>query len=237
MRIKIFVFLVFASLLMSCATPPPPVKVGKELGAGAISVSLYAPLALGGGKSPSIVYFLKVNDPSKLLESTEVVASNYSANDRQYLFNAKPGKYVAVAAFYSVQAMGPSSSSSSSVGKSGTVTVSVTPGPTDYITFFSEEVAKSTLIDVEVNKITFAGNLSVDMSLKLENADALQKHISNLIKPGALESSVGMSMLKGSYNYVGSLKSISNDDNAKKAFKEAASQKELKESGWLEDLK
>ncbi|MCP5501602.1 MAG: hypothetical protein H7A25_16995 [Leptospiraceae bacterium] len=133
--------------------------------------------------------------------------------------------------------MGQTSSSSSSVGKSGTLTVSVTPGPTDYITFFSEEVAKSTLIEVESNKIVYAGNLSVDMSVKLENADAFQKHVSNLIKPGVLESSLGMSMLKGSYNYVGILKNILNDENAKKEFKEKASQKELKDSTWLEDLK
>jgi hypothetical protein len=236
MKLKSIFILLGLSILTACATPPP-VKAGKDIGTIAISVNLYAPLAIMGGKTPDIIYFLKVDDTTKLTKSTELFPSNYIKKDRVYFFNAKPGNYVAVAGFYKNDGLGKTASSSSSVGKSGTVTVSVTPGPTDYITFFSEEVAKSTLIKVENGKIAYVGKLDVDMSLKLENADALQKHVTNLIKPGALEVSTGMAMLKGSYNYLGSLKKFTNDENTQKEFKETARQNELKESTWLEDLK
>lgn len=231
---KYFIPIMFAYLI-SCASPPP-IRMSNEVGALAINVGLYAPVALMGSKAPEVVYFLKV-DPSKpYTDSKEIFASNYNKSDRFYYFNAQPGSYVAVAAFYKVSAQPGSGASASSQAGGGTVTVSIQPGPTDYITFFSEEVAKSTVVKLEAGKVAYMGNLTVDMSLKVENADKLQTHSSNLIKPGALNTSLGKSMLAGSYNYLGSLKKNDTSEASKKGFKETASSKELEESDWKKGL-
>jgi hypothetical protein len=233
--IKKYLFIMLL-VTIGCSTPPP-IRTGTDNGAVAISVNLLPPVALMGGKAPEVVYFLKISNPGKMTESKEIIPSTYNKSDRFYLFNAKPGMYVAVAAFYKVGAPpGGGSSSSTNVG-SGTVTVSVQPGPSDYTTFFSEEIAKSTLVNLSAGKIEYMGNLTVDMSLKLETADALQQHVVNLIRPGALGISLGSSMLSGNYNYLGSLKKNENDANSKASFKETAAKKELAESQWLELLK
>ncbi|MDX1958271.1 MAG: hypothetical protein SFU98_06840 [Leptospiraceae bacterium] len=231
---KILLLLSFA-YLSHCASPPP-VKTSNDVGALAISVGLYAPVALMGAKAPEVVYFLKVNPGKPFTDSKEVIVSNYSNGDRFYAFNAKPGTYVAIAAFYKVSAApGGGSSSSSNVG-GGTLSVSVQPGPTDYITFFSEQIAQTTLTEMKAGQVAYMGNLTADMSLSLEKADKLQTHSSNLIKPGALSSSLGKSMLSGSYNYLGILKKNDNSEAAKKEFKETSSSKELEESEWKKGL-
>lgn len=232
---KNYFFMLIFAYLINCASPPP-IKMSNDVGALAVTVGLYAPVALMGAKAPEVVYFLKVDPTKPYTDSKDLFASNYNKSDRFYYFNAQPGSYVAVAAFYKVSAQPGSGSSTTSKAGGGTVTVSIQPGPTDYITFFSEEVAKSTLVKLDSGKVSYMGNLTVDMSLKLEGADKLQTHISNLIKPGALNTSLGKSMLSGSYNYIGTLKKNDTSDTSKKEFKETASTKELEESDWKKGL-
>ena len=81
----------------SCLTAPPPAD-NDSAGIG-IAVT---ELGLGDW-TPKLVYFVRMTDSENLIEQVEVSRSNYSRGNRAYLLNARPGRYVAVAASVYVQ--------------------------------------------------------------------------------------------------------------------------------------
>ncbi|MCH9044609.1 MAG: hypothetical protein IIA40_00720 [SAR324 cluster bacterium] len=80
----------------SCLTAPPP--------ANSDSAAIGIAVTLGlGDSTPKLVYFVRLTDSANLIEQIEVSRSNYSRGNRAYLLNARPGRYVAVAASVYVQ--------------------------------------------------------------------------------------------------------------------------------------
>ncbi len=85
-------------LLAACATvPPPPVPESEQSSligmALVISSEAYQP------DSPSEVLFIRLEEGDKsYLSVNEVIRSHYAREGQYYLLNAKPGRYIAVAA-------------------------------------------------------------------------------------------------------------------------------------------
>ncbi|MEM7181613.1 MAG: hypothetical protein AAF518_11915 [Spirochaetota bacterium] len=220
-------------LLANCKTLTPPQRLSEQSGAAVLGLELKPPVSLLGNKVPEVLYFIKADDPEKLLETKSIIHTAKSKDNRFYLFNASPGKYYPVAAFYKGppgKTVGGSISS-----KTSTVSVSYTPGPSDYTTFFSEEIAKKAVIEVFKNKVVAYGALVVQMSLELSKASPFQQKISDMIRPGALEvkGTMGTTIdfVKGKYNYIGSLASWKNEKDTL-AKMNASMKKDLQASEW-----
>jgi hypothetical protein len=217
----------FAAILIvglsGCAGTLPPVKpLSSEMSAIGIAVKTRAPLKLFGDKA-NMVYFIKLDEVDSvaranyMVQSNQLIQSNYVRKNQIYLLNAKPGRYAVVATFYSKST--PNLPSESGPAKSG-VSVSIglnMPSENKYTTFFSKEIIKLTEVSVRPGAFAFIGDYVIDQSTGFKEADDAQLHYLQLIAPGAKTGYLSMAF-SGSNYYKGSLHEHKRDEQAKKQF-------------------
>lgn len=101
-----FFLSVVVLFFVGCAAVPPTIMAEPEKGIVAINLAVWTnedkllDLIMGDVRYPVAVFFVKLSDGSgpSDAEEEELVVSNHISQDRAYLLNADPGRYVAVAA-------------------------------------------------------------------------------------------------------------------------------------------
>jgi len=120
------------SLALACAGPPPPVQAPANESAALIAIKV----ALDKEGETERLYFVRLEDGETVIQD-EVVSSNYFEDGYVYLLNAKPGRYVAVAAAKLTQ-KGHAPGPMTPVGGGFSVGASYNPGPRESVTFFPD---------------------------------------------------------------------------------------------------
>lgn len=83
------------AIAAGCVSPPGPLS-GES---AAIGVMLEKQWSENGFRANAErIYFIRWNDDSDPAKQNDIIESNYNRGGRVYLFNAKPGRYSAVAA-------------------------------------------------------------------------------------------------------------------------------------------
>ncbi|MCI0695974.1 hypothetical protein L0337_28740 [candidate division KSB1 bacterium] len=223
--------------LFGCAGTLPPVKpLSSEMSAIGIAVKTRAPLKLFGDKA-NMVYFIKLDEVDSvaranyMVQSNQLIQSNYANKNQIYLLNARPGRYAVVAAFHSEST--PDIPSGSGPGKSG-VSVSVglnMPSETKNTTFFAKEIIKLTEVTVTPGAMVFMGDYVISQSTGFKEADETQLHYLQLIAPGAKTGYLSMAF-SGSNYYKGSLHEHKRDRQTEMQFF-ANALEHLKGSEWI----
>ncbi len=211
-----------ATIVGGCASPQPIPELSHPQSSGfAIDVTLKAPIGPFTRK-PDQIFFARVDGEDGLLQQ-QIIRSNYCKDGRAYLLNARPGTYVAVAAFVS-QAGVPAGPPSPGVS------VTVGMGRIGYTTYFSKELAEHSKVTVGQNDFAFMGSYLVDQAVGLEGADQLQVHYKNVIAPGATTNVLLMGFA-GDVHYRGTVAERKTDDLARSEFFRIAKE-DLASSGW-----
>jgi hypothetical protein len=100
-----FITSAFFVLLFSCTgsvlKEMPPAKDASALGITAELILPWSPYVLFQ-KLPDRIYFARINENGNILQPQEIFVSNFVKGNRAYLLNARPGTYVAFAAYYEV---------------------------------------------------------------------------------------------------------------------------------------
>lgn len=137
---------------------------------------------------PEVVYFVKLDEKDENNLGAKLIPTNYTRGDYAYLINALPGKYAAVASFF-------------------------TQTENSYNTFYDAALIQSSVIEVGPNQIVYAGNFIIENQMKNlyqnieQNGDRAQLHYYNLLK----------SFMYGT-NYCGSLGTSSRTKEDEKEF-------------------
>ncbi len=216
-----------AIILGGCATTQPIPELSQPQSAGfGIDVTIKAPIGIFSAK-PDQIYFVRIDDEGGLLQQ-QIIRSNYSKSSRAYLLNARPGSYVAVAAFFS-RAGAPAGPPSPGFS------VSVTTGRSGYTTYFSKELVEHTKVTIREDDFVFMGSYVVDQSVGLEGADGVQTHYKNVIAPGAATGILLMG-LSGDVHYRGTMLERKNDEQARNDFFRNAKE-DLAGSAWAARIK
>jgi hypothetical protein len=177
----LFVLALSVSVLAEARGPGLP-SPDPERGALAVTVRGRFPL---GQKAPAAqVYFVRVDDDADMFSAESVIPSNFSKKKQVYLLNAKPGRYVAVAARLAPNA-----------GLTGT----------NWVVFFDRAMIARTETEVAAGQITFLGDLLVDLKVKMSGADEAQTHYLRLVEPAAARAGFTLRALAGDYVYRGEL--------------------------------
>ena len=175
--------------------PPPP-----DAERGAIAVELRGRFPLGQ-KAPAVqVHFVRLGEDVDMLAAESVVPSNFYEKKQVYLLNARPGRYVAVAA----QLRQP-------FGTAG-----------DYEALFDHAMIPQTEVEVTAGQMTFLGDLLVDLKVKMTGADDAQLHYFRLIAPGAAGKGSFGRALSAEYMYRGELVALDRAAATEAAFWKAA---------------
>src|SRR5262245_20027381 len=95
----LLVMMGFINLGPGKARQPETPPLDPELGSIAVEVKTIGPTALSAHPRASTVFFIRSDPDGSLLQTTLVVASDFTDKDQVYLFNVPPGKYMAVGAF------------------------------------------------------------------------------------------------------------------------------------------
>jgi hypothetical protein len=213
-------------ILGGCATTQPIPELSQPQSAGfGIDVTLKAPIGIFTNK-PDQIYFARIDGEDGLLQQ-QIVRSNYVKDGRAYLLNARPGTYVAVAAFFARTMMSGPPPPGFSITLGG--------GKTGYTTYFQKEFVEHTKVAVRENDFVFMGSYVVDQSVGLDGADAVQAHYKNVIAPGATTSIFGMA-LGGDAHYRGTMAERKSDDQARNDFFRNAKD-DLSGSAWAARIK
>lgn len=181
--------------------------------------------------SNQTVTFAKLGENDEII-SSEIYQTSIMRSNHYYLLNAKPGKYVAVAASYS---------RSAGVGGSmGNVSGIVTRTFGDNI-LFSSELVKKTEVELMPGSLAIMGKFDFGINGRmaivssaskfLKDADSVQAHYAKAID-SEMESRGATSSIKF---YRGTLKSVSTDTNAKQKLLESA-EKHIGAGGWSSQL-
>lgn len=164
---------------------------------------------------PDLIYFARIDGEGGLLQE-QIRRSNYSKDGRAYLLNARPGTYVAVAAFFTAGG-GPYVATHS------------------YTTYFSKEMVEQTKVLIGANDFVFMGSYVVDQSIGLAGADAVQTHYQDVIAPGAITTGF-FQLLSLDHHYRGTLLERKSDEQTRNEFFRNAKE-DLAGSGWVGRLK
>ena len=199
------------------------------LGRGGVTFRLKAPMGMGIKKSAVQIFFVRLEGGDEDAFSAEqVIPSNYSKKKQVYLLNAKPGRYVAVAANLGSQA---TAGSMSPVG--GGFSVGYQPPVMKYSAFFSMAMIPQTEVTVVPGEMVFMGDLLAKGSTKMENADAAQAHYYRMLSPEAAEKGYLARTFSGSAVYRAELESVSKDVATESSFWSRALKKVFKkEPAW-----
>lgn len=163
---------------------------------GAIAATVRGRFPLGQ-KSPAVqVYFVRLEDGADMYSAESVVPSDFSKAKQVYLLNAKPGRYVAVAA--RLKNLG------AVVG--------------DFVAFFDRATIPQTEIEVAPGRIAFMGDLFVDLKVKMSDADDAQNHYLQLVEPGAARKGFHGRAWSGEYMYRAELIELDRTAATERAF-------------------
>ena len=173
------------------------------------------------------VTFARLDDGNNII-SNELYQTSIMQSDHYYLLNARPGKYVAVAATYS-RGTGIS-------GFTGKVSGEVDRVFGENI-LFSEALVRKTMVEIVPGSLVVMGafDFGIDGRMALapsaaqfiKNADAVQLHYAKAIDPD-MESRGATSSIKF---YRGTLKLTNNDAGTKRKLLESAS-RHIGTGGW-----
>jgi len=204
---------VLALVLYLAATPVearrlPLPEPDPERGAIAVTMRCRAP---AGNKTPAVqVHFVRFGDGVDIYAADSVISSNFSDDKQVYLLNARPGRYVAVAA----ELRG--------------------SGPGEYDVFLSKETIPSTEVEVIPGRITFMGDFLIDLKMKMSKSDEVQAHYFRLIEPGSARKGWMARAYTSKNVYRGDLVSVDRDAQTRNDFWAHARDKVFeKEPGWV----
>lgn len=202
--------LVLAGSVVAAKGPPIP-EPDPERGSIAVEIKV--------GMSRAIqAFFVRVEDEVDLFEAEYVLPSNYSSKKQIYLLNAKPGRYVVVAARASKQQ-------------------GFTTQTND--AYFDMEMIRQTEVEVVPNSVVFLGEISAKYAdqKQMKDADAAQAHYFRVIDPRAASRGAFARAYLG--NKVANrvvLNSIVRDPSCERAFWLAAEGKAFKDEGAWQSL-
>jgi len=203
---KRLAFIVGLLLLFSSADAKRPPLPEPDPKRGTIGVTIKAiPPAKIGKMTAVQVHFVRVQNEEDILNAEYVIASNYSRKDQVYLLNAKPGRYVAVAAEFK-----------KSTGF-------------EYHAFFAEDMIPQTEVTVTAGEMIFMGEYPLNTSTKMTEGDAAQTHYYQMILPStSRQGFMSRTLFGGVAPYVSTLKESSRDTDTEKEFWSRAQMKVFK---------
>lgn len=167
--------LLFLGFSITSCFPPAPSPLEPEsaaIGVTAMEKGTFANFPF------SVVGFVRLENTEEINSQIRIYFTNFSKKDNLYLLNIPPGRYAAVMAGYQIKSI--------MFGKRTIVIHRV---------FFSEVLAKKTIVNAAPGTIAFAGILVVDVKLDLKKADPVQKHYMELME-GKFETDTGSRFLK-----------------------------------------
>ncbi len=159
---KKIVFIIIALSILGCGLPKS-LRVTENKDSSVIGVSIRTVTLKIFSNKPETVYFVKLDEKDENNLGNKIIPTNYVRGDYAYLVNAQPGKYAAVASFF-------------------------TQTDNFYNSFFDAATIKSTVIDVGPNQIVFMGKIRIENRMKNlyqnieQNGDKSQLHYYNLLK-------------------------------------------------------
>jgi len=227
--------LVTCALAACSSTSHMPAPASPEASGVAIYVKIRAPVRIVTKKAEQVL-FVRLAGPDSSVVEGEPIPSNCLQDGYAILLNAPPGTYVAVAGFDEMEPVPnapPDPSFGGTVALSGHSSVSVSyspfrPGPTNYTTYFSEDMIRQTAVTVSAGQVAFMGDFVVDQSVGLKGADPTQQHFAKQL--GGDESMVS-DIFEKSYHYRGELHDVARSAATEADFRKAVSGK-LVEVGW-----
>lgn len=159
------------AVLTSCSQQRPATKINAVGAIGIVVERRWAADASPAEVSDK-VYFIRLRDNEKLNKQQELFHSNFHRDGQVYLLNAKPGRYVVVAA-------------SDTVVKPGTTKgLDTLRGLDDYkvyTTYFNEALVKRTELLVRPDQFVVAGNYLVKMENAVNFGDKIQRHFYKVV--------------------------------------------------------
>ena len=142
---------------------PKNLRLAEDKDSSIIGISLRTVTLKIIRTKPDVVYFVKLDEKDEGNLGNKIIPSNYTRGGYAYLINARPGKYAAVASFF-------------------------TQTDNSYNTFYDATIIKNTIIDVGPGQVAFAGNIVIENQMKNlyqnieQNGDRAQLHYYNLLK-------------------------------------------------------
>ena len=206
----VFISLLFISNFAEAKGPPLP-QPDPERGSIGVTIRAIPPAKIG--KMTAIqVYFVRLAEGGDVLDAEYVIPSNYSKKKQVYFLNAKPGRYIAVAAKLSGGGAG-----------------------FKYDAFFSIETLPKMEVTVVPGKLVFMGDFLLNTSTKMKEADRAQSLFYRLILPDAARQGFMGRAFRGKAPYTATLKSVDKEAETEREFWSLARQKIFKkEPAWQE---
>ena len=172
-RILIFAVLLggLGTVAASCSTQGPAAKL-PDSGAIGVVVEKRWPKHTSPAENSNKVYFIRLRGIEELKTQTELFHSNFHRDGQVYLLNAKPGRYVVVAASDTIINPG--------------IAKGQNPlrGLDEYkvsTTYFDEALVKRTELLVRANQFVVAGNYVVTLKNAVNFGDKVQRHFYKVI--------------------------------------------------------
>lgn len=207
---SIFAALAFASGIAAAKGPQLPAPDPER---GSLAISIEATPPVGFGRMPAVqVYLVNLDRDADPFNADSVMQSNYSDGDQVYFLNAKPGRYVAVAARLRGAPM--------------------TAG-WEYHAFLSRDTISQTETTVVAGRIAFMGQFSLKTSTKMEDADPAQAHYYRVISPETARKGFMSRAFSGAAPYTAQLTKAARDALVADAFWKIAERDSFKgEPSW-----
>ncbi len=201
-------FLATAAVAKTLPMPQPDA----ERGSIGITVRSLAPMR-AIRSSATQIFFVRIEEDIDPLAADAVIPSNFSQGKQVYLLNAKPGRYVAVAADLKAAPL------------SGM----------DLKAVFSQELIPLTEVTVTPGEMVFAGEYLIATHLGMEKGDPAQTHYYRLIAPEMERKGYFARSFSGQGAYLADLESMSREPAAERRFWEEARAEVFKsKKAWLE---
>jgi len=166
-------------LALACKTTDVPARGGPDsavLGVR-VNVTLYQSHQLT--LQPQTVYFARLPEgEDTLLQTTQLVESNYRRGALLMLLNAEPGRYAVVCA------------------------VTTWEGRSHFV-FVSEKSARESIIEVKPGQYTYMGSLSMKESRSFSKADELQNRSVGLVKAKPAHPNVWQQLFPRAMEFLG----------------------------------
>ncbi len=177
LSVTILIFLIN----IGCKTALPQLPVNDQSSIIGISINIMQPLSIFTSH-PKAVYFVRMEDDD-IINQNNLISSNYYKDDIIYLLNARPGRYIAVAAFE--ETISPSNDENE---KSRTMYNSF---------YFPYNLIKMTEVELMPGDIAFMGTITVKKpwSLSFSNPDEAQLYYCRLLQPEFADAEANSSVL------------------------------------------
>jgi hypothetical protein len=208
-----FALAALVSVSVGAAAKGPQLPVpDPERGALAVTIKAIPPMKLGS--MPAVQIFLvNLDRDADPLDAESVTPSNYSDGEQVYFLNARPGRYVAVAARLRGAAL----------------------SREEFHAFFSQEMIPQTETTVVAGRMAFMGRFTVQTSTKMTDADPAQAHYYRLILPETSRLGFMARALNGTAPYTAQLAQAARDTQTAEAFWAEADRRSFKgEPSWQE---